>query len=196
MRKPNWKRVSIHLKAFFTSPFVIFGLFLVVAMFVLMYIIYLSEKNTDNTINTFFDAFWYTLVTITTVGYGDVTPQSTTGRIAGIFLLLFGVVTFGGISGKVASILFDQQLKKDRGLIKLSNIKGHFIICGWKPVFASILDGIFSANPDITPDRVVLINGASHDEIDKIKAEHRFKGMKFLSGDYTDEATLLRASTC
>ena len=194
MRKPNWKRFSIHVKSFFSSPFVILGIILLTVMFILMYIIYISERNTDNTINTFFDAFWYTLVTITTVGYGDVTPSSTLGRIAGIFLLLFGVVTFGGVSGKVASMLFDQQLKKDRGLINLKSISGHFLICGWKPDFISILDGIFSANPDITPDRVVLVNNAPQEEADKVKAEKRFRGIKYLSGDYTDEATLLRAN--
>ena len=111
-----------------------------------------------------------------------------------MFLLLFGVIIFGGISGKVASILFDAQLKKDRGLIKLSRISGHFIICGWKPDFEHILEGIFRANPDLSADEIVLINNAPQEQLDNIKAQARFKGIKFLSGDYTDEATLLRAN--
>lgn len=100
-----------------------------------MYIIFITEKDNNSKINTFFDAFWYTLITITTVGYGDITPRSFVGRFAGLILLLFGVVIFAAFSGKIASILFDKQLKKDRGLIQLKKIKNHFLICGWKPDF-------------------------------------------------------------
>ena len=163
-------------------------------MLFLMYIVYITEKGTSTTITSFFDVVWYTLVTIATVGYGDVAPITRSGRLAGMFLLLFGVIIFGGISGKVASTLFDAQLKKDRGLIKLSRISGHFIICGWKPDFEHILDGIFSANPNLTTDQIVLINNAPQEQIDRIKSTTRFRGMKFLTGDYTDEATLLRAN--
>jgi len=65
----------------------------------------LSRKLIQRSI-LFFDSFWYTLITITTVGYGDIAPESIEGRIAGIFLLLFGVAVFGALSGKIASILF------------------------------------------------------------------------------------------
>ena len=142
----------------------------------------------------FFDAFWYTLVTITTVGYGDIAPSSLIGRLAGIVLLIFGVIAFAALSGKVASILFDKQLKKERGLINLKKTTGHFLICGWKPDFDRILSGILITNPDISLDMIVLINTAPAEQMDKIKTDGRFRGIKYLFGDYTDEATLLRAN--
>ena len=81
-------------------------------LFMIMLIIYLTEQQTNSSINSFFDAFWYTLVTITTVGYGDITPESTIGRLAALILLIAGVAIFGAFSGKFASVLFDQQRKK------------------------------------------------------------------------------------
>lgn len=175
------------------------GIFRVLAGFafiflVLVVIIFVSEANSNSRINNFFDAFWYSLVTITTVGYGDITPSTILGRLAGIILLLFGVVAFAGVSGKVASFFFDRQVKKDRGLIRLEKIKNHFLICGWKPNFDRILLGIISSNPDIPIDHIVLINNASPENMDIIKTDRRFKGLIYLFGDYTDEATLLRAN--
>lgn len=114
---------------FLREPFVTLIVISVALLFFLMVIIFFAEKDTNSKINTFFDSFWYTLVTITTVGYGDIAPESVQGRIAGIFLLLFGVAVFGALSGKIAFLLFDYQMKLDRGLIKLKNMKNHFIIC-------------------------------------------------------------------
>jgi len=114
----------------FSNPFFKIGLAFGAILFLLMFIIFIAEQKTNSEINSFFDAFWYTLVTITTVGYGDITPDSIPGRIAGIFLLIFGVVIFAGFSGKMASVLFDRQMKQDRGLLKLQKISNHFIICG------------------------------------------------------------------
>lgn len=193
--KPRVKKsIVASIKQFFNNNMVQYSMVLFVIMFALMTVIFVAERNSNSAINTYFDAFWYTLVTITTVGYGDITPATVIGRLAGLSLLLFGVVTFGAISGKVASVLFDQQLKKDRGLIQLKKISNHFLICGWKPDFERILDGVLLANPDIPLELFVLINNAPSEQMDRIKAEPRFHGINYLSGDYTDEATLLRAN--
>ena len=194
MQKFSWKRIYKSILNFFSSPVILYILTLTVVMFALMYIIYYFELETDSGINNFFDAFWYTLVTITTVEYGDIAPSSLIGRLAGIVLLIFGVIAFAALSGKVTSILFDKQLKKERGLINLKKTTGHFLICGWKPDFDRILSGILITNPDIPLDMIVLINTAPAEQMDKIKTDGRFRGIKYLFGDYTDEATLLRAN--
>ncbi len=55
----------------------------------------------DASIKTGWDAFWYTFVTITTVGYGDFYPVTVGGRITGMFIMLAGV----GLIGVLASLL-------------------------------------------------------------------------------------------
>ena len=176
-----------------TSKLLIASLITVVVFTALMLIIFLSEQKTNSAINTLFDAIWYTLVTITTVGYGDITPRSVLGRTSAMILLLAGVALFGALSGKFASFLFDRQQKKDRGLLKMNKIKNHFLICGWKPNFERILEGILLANPEIPPEKIILLNNSSQNEMEKIKADSRFKNINYIHGDFTDEDTLLKS---
>ena len=176
-----------------TSKLVIASLITILVFTVLMLIIFLSEQKTNSAINTLFDAIWYTLVTITTVGYGDITQRSILGRTSAMILLLAGVALFGALSGKFASFLFDRQQKKDRGLLKMNKIKNHFLICGWKPNFERILEGILLANPEIPPEKIILLNNSSQNEMEKIKADSRFKNINYIHGDFTDEDTLLKS---
>ena len=193
--KNNKKKNNFFSRLFelLTSKLVIVSLITILIFTVLMLIIFLSEQKTNSAINTLFDAIWYTLVTITTVGYGDITPRSILGRTSAMILLLAGVALFGALSGKFASFLFDRQQKKDRGLLKMNKIKNHFLICGWKPNFERILEGILLANPEIPPEKIILLNNSSQNEMEKIKADSRFKNINYIHGDFTDEDTLLKS---
>ena len=57
----------------------------------------------DPGINSMFDSLWFVLSTITTVGYGDIMPQSGAGRIIGLITLIVGVLIFSTITGAIAS---------------------------------------------------------------------------------------------
>ncbi len=57
----------------------------------------------DPSINSLFDSLWFVLSTITTVGYGDVLPQSGPGKIIGLIILIIGVLIFSTITGAIAS---------------------------------------------------------------------------------------------
>lgn len=175
------------------SKIVIASVLTLIVFTILMFIIFISEQKTNSSINTLFDAIWYTLVTITTVGYGDITPHSILGRTSAMILLLAGVALFGALSGKFASFLFDRQQKKDRGLLKMNKMKNHFLICGWKPNFERILEGILLANPEIPPEKITLLNNSSQTEMEKIKVDSRFKNIHYIHGDFTDEDTLLKS---
>lgn len=193
-KKPSWLRQIpakiIHFLADSTGKAV---LIVVPLLFLIIIVIYLSEQKTNSSINTLFDAVWYTIVTITTVGYGDITPLSLSGRLSAMILLIVGVALFGVLSGKFASFILDRQRKKDRGLIKMTNMKNHFLICGWKPGFDKILEGVLEANPEISADKIVILNDAHSSEISAIQMNEKLKNINFLRGDFTDEETLLKA---
>lgn len=164
-----------------------------VLLLLIMFVIFKSEQETNSAINTLFDAVWYTIVTVTTVGYGDIAPASFWGRLSAMALLLVGVAIFGALSGKFASFILDRQQKKDKGLLKMTNMKNHLLICGWKPGFENILEGMLLANPEIPPEQVVILNNAKHSDIEAIQANEKLKAINFLRGDFTDEDALLKA---
>ena len=57
----------------------------------------------DPSINNLFDSLWFVLSTITTVGYGDILPQSGVGRIIGLIILIIGVLIFSTVTGAMAT---------------------------------------------------------------------------------------------
>ena len=83
---------------------------LVVAVIVLGLIIAPIEKNaTDAVIRSEGDGLWFAITTVTGVGYGDMVPVTTAGRIVAVFLEVFGVVLFGSIMAFVSVELLRYQ---------------------------------------------------------------------------------------
>ncbi|PJG57706.1 potassium channel family protein [Aeromonas cavernicola] len=75
-------------------------------------VMYLIESGQPGSqIETPYDAFWWTLVTLSTVGYGDLVPKTEEGRFVASLLIFFGVGLFGAISGFMASLF----LQPNRG---------------------------------------------------------------------------------
>jgi len=58
-------------------------------------------------IQTLTDAFWWSLSTVTTVGYGDVYPVTGAGKALGVVLMVFGIATLGGFISLVSSAVIN-----------------------------------------------------------------------------------------
>jgi len=63
------------------------------------------EGGENASIQSFPDALWWSVVTITTVGYGDMVPVTAAGRAMGFVLMLGGIAFFGGLTANLASLL-------------------------------------------------------------------------------------------
>lgn len=172
-------RIGIALSVFFTT---------------LTLGVLLAERSRNPDLVSIFDAFWYTLVTITTIGYGDITPVTVTGRLIAVAIMSSGVVVFGAVSGKLASVFFDRQQKRERGLIKLRKKREHLVVCGWKPDMDSLLTGMLRSNPDMLPADIVLVNGASQERMYPILSSSALRGINYVNGDFIEEETLDRAN--
>jgi len=70
--------------------------------------LYAAENGVNEAIDSPLDALWWGVVTLTTVGYGDIYPVTTEGRIAAAALMLLGIGLFGGITATVTSYLIEQ----------------------------------------------------------------------------------------
>jgi voltage-gated potassium channel len=65
---------------------------------------YEAEHPTNPGFATVGDAFWWGIVTITTVGYGDIVPKTFAGRAAGVALMVTGVAVLGVLAGSLAAL--------------------------------------------------------------------------------------------
>ena len=65
-----------------------------VFLFVMTGLIYASQVNANPQINNYADALYFTVTTLTTTGFGDITPQGTVGRMLAVGVMIFGVSLF------------------------------------------------------------------------------------------------------
>jgi len=152
-----------------------------------------EDSDNSSNIRNFNDSIWWAFVTSTTVGYGDFYPVSIAGRISGILLMFFGVSLVGVVTGNIASILVEKQLKEEKGL-KAVTMKNHFIICGWKRDMGKVLKDIILKNKEFIPQEIVIINTANSEEIEILKSEPALSAISYIHGDYVDEAVLNKAN--
>jgi len=83
----------------------------------------------------FFDSIYMTIITLSTVGYGEVRAIGPAGRIFTILLILFGISIMAYIIGLVTETLVESMIRSIFGRRKLSkkikSLKNHYIICGY-----------------------------------------------------------------
>lgn len=72
-----------------------------------------EREVTDSAINTFGDALWWAIVTVTTVGYGDLSPVSVTGRVVAVAMMLVGIALIGVVTATVAAWFVSKTTAED-----------------------------------------------------------------------------------
>jgi voltage-gated potassium channel len=136
-------------------------------------------------------SFWYVLVTITTVGYGDMVPDTTAGKVIGGLIIFIGVALLSTFTATVSTIFITRQLKEGRGLEQIK-LKNHLIICGWNYNAEQILTGLKKQLN--RAGSVVLINQLAEEAVSEIINHFAALKIKFVHGDFTKESTLNRAN--
>jgi voltage-gated potassium channel len=70
---------------------------------------YALESDENQALHHFGDALWWAITTVTTVGYGDITPITPEGRLIAVVLMLTGIGVIGLFTASVASLFFEEQ---------------------------------------------------------------------------------------
>jgi voltage-gated potassium channel len=142
--------------------------------------------------NHIFDALWWSCVTVTTVGYGDISPKTPLGRVVGLLVMFSGVVVMSLITAIIASILVERKIREEKGLESIT-LTNHIVICGWNEHVADIL-AMIKQNRD-APKSVVLINDLEDEQINEIKFKNQGDlEIHFIKGDFVNESVLERAN--
>lgn len=70
------------------------------------------EHGVNPRIHTLLDALWWALATVTTVGYGDVSPMTPAGKIVGMVLMVLGTTLFGSFTALFAAVLITPEVRE------------------------------------------------------------------------------------
>ena len=133
------------------------------------------------------DSLFMTVITLTTVGYGEIHPLTDMGRIFTIFLIISGMITVGTIIAEFTRFLVEGEIRNymERKLTKrtIKKLKDHYIICGYGRIGSVIADELHEHN---VPFVVVDSSPEKIDEITK-------KGYPAVNGNSVDDEALLAA---
>jgi len=134
---------------------------------------------------SFFDALYMTVITLTTVGYGEIHPLSFVGRVFTIFLILSGISILLYTVSFITSFFIEGQLRqilrRKKMLKQISQLKNHYIVCGVGKVGSHIISELAKTN------RKFVIIERNKDLLDN------YSNYLYINGDATDENILKQA---
>lgn len=113
------------------------------------WIIFMIEADApDALIKSYPQALWYTLVTATTVGYGDLYPMSGAGRIVAGVLITLSVGFLGYVIGKFGELAVENSRRRFLGMDG-NSFTGHYLIIGWTDLSRVVIKEMIAAGFDV-----------------------------------------------
>lgn len=138
---------------------------------------------------SFFDALYMTIITVTTIGYGEVHPLSTAGRIFNILLIVSGFATFAYAIAKLTQYIVDGEIRKyfkhRKIMSQINHLENHVIVCGYGRNGKQACHTLNHHN-----EQFVIIEKSE----EKIQENHfDMNHILYVKGDATTDDVLLRA---
>ncbi len=109
-------------------------MFAAIVVFVSGVLIYVMEANHPNSqITTLFEAFYWSLVTISTVGFGDLVPKTEGGQVVAMFIIISGIAVLSFSTSIIVSAFTERMddIVENKLIENISALKNFYLICGY-----------------------------------------------------------------
>ena len=161
--------------------------FLLTSTFGIYLFEYILADDGENKFSSLFNSLWWTVVTFTTVGYGDMSPVTFPGRMFTFVVMAAGLINFSIIVSLVTDKFQQFRSGRERGLDSLK-MKDHILICSDDPTW---MQEIISHNQQyLKNDKIALISpSVEHPLLATSK-----NNLKWVSGDSFDLNVLRKAN--
>ncbi len=137
------------------------------------------------------DALWWALVTMATVGYGDLFPVTAGGRyLVGVPTMVFGIGFLGYLISEIAGSLIETRSRRLKGMVDITDSR-HILIINYPRLDAVVrLIEELRADPATREHSICLID----ESLPELPAELETLGILFVKGDPTRDETLRKAN--
>lgn len=139
---------------------------------------------------SFANGIWWSIVTLTTVGYGDISPETAAGRMLAVLVMFFGIGLLGMLSAGLATMLISRKIRENKGMSP-SVVEDHIIICEWNYRAKAILKEL-RADAQTKKKPIVLV--ADIEEI-PVDDPHLFFIRGVVCEETLEKANLKKAET-
>ncbi len=127
------------LKTRFKDVISFLAVFLSIYTGLVYLLVYFETQDSNSAIDTFWKGAWYSVVTISSVGYGDYVPNTTNGKIIGFIFVLGSIGLFGFVVSKLTSYITIINEHKRMGF-NGTNFEKHTVIIGWDSYSKAVAD--------------------------------------------------------
>lgn len=170
-----------------------FRIFAIIALFVLIYgvlvglLVYVEKDSQQSNLNNYSNSIWYSLATLTTVGYGDLFPSTTYGRFIGYILMITSVFIFGLLIGQLTTLMTTIKENKKLGYSG-TGFTNHAVIIGWNEFGRHVVDQLVGVGREVA----VITN--SKNDVELIQEKYSQKSVFVLFSDYNNNDLIKKSN--